>query len=221
MDNLVMIKGNNHSGIVVVLDPHAEFGLLIEKVAERFRDSAKFLGNMKTAITFDGRTLSDAEQTKLVDTIAANSDLDVVCVIDGTNGFMQRFEGKHKLTKDELKDYAKLYKGSLRSGQSLETETTVVIIGDVNAGANVSSKGSIIVLGALKGNAFAGCDGNEDAFVLALEMAPVQIRIARSIARSPDKKDLESERGPKIAILEDDNIYIEPVSRSVLSEIKL
>ncbi|MBP5159559.1 MAG: septum site-determining protein MinC [Lachnospiraceae bacterium] len=221
MDNLVMIKGNNHSGIVVVLDPKADFDVLLEKVAERFRDSAKFLGTMKTAITFDGRKLSDTEQTKLLDAITANSDLDVLCIIDGTNGFMQRFEGKHKLTQDDLKDYAKIYKGSLRSGQSLDNETTVVIIGDVNAGANVTSKGSIIVLGSLKGNAFAGCDGNENAFVLALEMAPVQIRIAGSIARSPDKRDLETEKGPKIAILEDDNIYIEPVSRSVLSEIKL
>ncbi|MGN1085125.1 MAG: septum site-determining protein MinC, partial [Lachnospiraceae bacterium] len=120
------------------------------------------------------------------------------------------------------------YKGNLRSGQVLETETSIVIIGDVNQGATVTSKGNIIVLGALFGNVYAGAGGNQDAFVMALELDPVQIRIADTIARAPDKvgkmlwkREKEKAKEPKIAFRSGENIFIEPVSRTVLNDIKL
>ena len=58
-----------------------------------------------------------------------------------------------------------------------------MVLGDVNPGGKVVAKGSVIVLGSLKGNIFAGVDGNENAFVVALEMNPMQIKIADVIAR--------------------------------------
>ena len=66
-------------------------------------------------------------------------------------------------------------------------ETSIIIIGDVKAGAKVVSKGNVIILGSLKGNVYAGSSGNTNAFVVALDMDPVQIRIADTIARSSDK----------------------------------
>ena len=113
------------------------------------------------------------------------------------------------------------YKGILRSGASLEFENSAVIIGDVNRGARVVSKGNIIVLGSLKGNAFAGAGGNTNSFVIALDMQPMQIRIADIIARSPDKPAKDLNRGTEIAFLEDNNIYIEELNKSVLSDIHL
>jgi len=110
------------------------------------------------------------------------------------------------------------YKGNLRSGQALEFDNSVVLIGDVNPGASVTSKGNIIVLGALRGTVFAGSDGNEKAFVMALDMSPVQIRIADTIARSPDNPEKINTKEPKIAFLELDNIYIEPITKKTLSE---
>jgi len=100
----------------------------------------------------------------------------------------------------------------------LEFDNSVVIIGDVNPGASVSSKGNIVVLGALRGTVFAGSAGNEKAFVMALDMSPVQIRIADTIARSPDDQEKSTAKEPKIAFLELDNIYIEPITRKILSE---
>lgn len=81
----------------------------------------------------------------------------------------------------------RFYKGTLRSGQLLEADTSIVILGDVNPGANVISKGNVVVLGTLKGTVYAGGAGNENSFVAALCMNPVQIRIGDVIARSPDK----------------------------------
>ena len=68
----------------------------------------------------------------------------------------------------------------------LETESSVVILGDVNPGGKVVACGNVIVLGSLKGNIFAGASGNENAFVVALDMDPMQIKIADIIARSSD-----------------------------------
>jgi septum site-determining protein MinC len=113
------------------------------------------------------------------------------------------------------------YKGILRSGASLEFETSVIIIGDVNHGARVVSKGNIIVLGSLKGNAFAGATGNTNAFVVALDMNPTQIRIADTIARAPDKPVKAEVKEAKIAFLEEGNIYIEPLNKNILSDINL
>ena len=163
-----------------------------------------------------------AQQREVLDIIAENSDLHVICIVDNDPEQDAKFE---KCLNDKLVELSnttgQFYKGNLRSGQVLETETSIIVIGDVNPGASVISKGNIIVLGALKGTVFAGATGNENAFVLALDMYPVQIRIADTIARSPDNPIKDENREAKIAFLEEGNIYIEPVNRKVLNEIRL
>ena len=118
----------------------------------------------------------------------------------------------------------RFYKGTLRSGQVLESETSIIILGDVNPGARVISKGNVIVLGTLKGNIYVGAAGNENAFVAALSMEPMQIRIGDVIARCSDNgpvKKKKTEDKPKIAYVEDGNIYIEPITKEVLNDINL
>ena len=115
------------------------------------------------------------------------------------------------------------YKGTLRSGQVLESESSIIILGDVNPGGKVIAKGNVVVLGSLKGNIFAGANGDEDAFVVALEMDPMQIRIGSVIARCSDSvtkaKFIKGE--PKIAYVEEGNIYIEKLEKEVLSDIRV
>ncbi len=87
----------------------------------------------------------------------------------------------------------KFHKGSLRNGQKIEFDGSLVIVGDVNPGAEIKASGNIIVLGQLKGMAHAGCKGMADAFIAAVYMAPVQLRIADIITRFPE----ENKKGPK------------------------
>ena len=79
------------------------------------------------------------------------------------------------------------------------------------------------MLGCLKGLVFAGANGNQDSFVVALEMAPMQIRIGDVIARSSDSVQLKPSKtvDPKIAFVDDNNIYIEKLDKNVLSDIRL
>ncbi len=221
MNTSVVIKGSKN-GLIVVLDPQVEFNALKEDFAKKFADSAGFLGSCKTAVRFEGRKLTQEEEIALVNLISENSSLEVVCILDEdplrNQGFVQAV---NKSLMDQSGTTAVFHKGNLRSGQVLETETSVVYLGDINPGATITSNGNIVILGALKGNAFAGASGNRDAFVFALDMAPMQIRIADMIARSPDGPDRSQQKESKIAFLEDDNIYIESVTKSVLNDIRV
>jgi septum site-determining protein MinC len=187
-----------------------------------FSESAKFLGNANMAISFEGRDLTNDEQREILDVIGQNSNLNIICIVDTNEKHEELFSKSLNEKLMELNsNTGQFYKGNLRSGQVLEVETSIIIIGDVNPGAKIVSKGNVIVLGSLKGNVFAGATGNDKAFVVALDMQPVQIRIADTIARAPDKPAKETVKETKIAFVEDGNIYIEPLNKNVLNDINL
>ena len=75
---------------------------------------------------------------------------------------------------------------TLRSGQSIKSEGNIVIIGDVNPGAEVIAKGDITVWGVLGGIAQAGSDGNNYSRIRALKLNAIQLRIGEIFARRPD-----------------------------------
>ncbi|RLT34260.1 MAG: hypothetical protein DWI57_16905, partial [Chloroflexi bacterium] len=86
-----------------------------------------------------------------------------------------------------------VYRGTLRSGQVFRHAGTVMVVGDVNPGAEVISGGDIFVWGKLRGIVHAGAMGNERAVVCAIDFEPIQLRIAGYIAMSP--KTVTSEPG--------------------------
>lgn len=85
---------------------------------------------------------------------------------------------------------AKIYDGALRSGNKLEYEGTIIVLGDVNAGAEVVSGENVIVLGTLRGLAHAGASGNREAIIVANEIDAPQVRIA-DIVKELGNSDLE------------------------------
>jgi len=103
----------------------------------------------------------------------------------------------------------KFINGTLRSGQIIEFDGNIVVIGDVNPGAFVKAKGNIIVLGALRGVAHAGMDGNLNAIVASYHLQPTQLRIGDIIARPPDD-DVDTLKMPEVARIKDGEVIIEP-----------
>ena len=223
MGNSVVIKGNKY-GIVVVMDEAIPFSDLKTELTEKFKSASKFFDKANMAISFEGRKLSPAEERECLNIISENSDLNIVCVIDNDELKEKYFK---KAVEDKLEELSahtgQFYKGTLRSGQMLESASSLIILGDVNPGAKVIAKGNIIILGALKGNVYAGAGGNEDSFVVALEMAPIQIRIGDVIARSNDSgsKNKAISAETMIAFVEDGNIYIEKLDKDTLGDIRL
>ena len=80
------------------------------------------------------------------------------------------------------------HQGTLRSGEYIESPGDLLILGDVNPGAKVSAEGNIIIWGRLLGIAHAGSKGNSEATISALQLRPVQLRIAKKVARGPKEK---------------------------------
>lgn len=223
MNNSVVIKGNKY-GIVIQMDKNISFEELKTGLVEKFKSAAKFFDKANMAVSFEGRVLSAEEEREILQIIADNSDLNIVCVIDNDELKEKMFK---KAVEDKLEELSaqtgRFYKGTLRSGQQLESESSIIILGDINPGAKVIAKGNIIILGALKGTVYAGANGNDEAFVVALEMAPIQIRIGDTIARCNDSGSRVKPIGPDpmIAFVEDENIYIEKLDKNVLDDIKL
>jgi len=229
MSQSVTIKSNKY-GINLILDKDMPFQELLTAIKEKFQESEKFFKNAKMAISFEGRTLTQEEEYQIIETITENTSISIICIVDND-------ETHADLVKQQIEAYydsvsgreGEFYRGTLRSGQVLESVSSVVIVGDVNPGAKIISQGNIIVLGALKGNAYAGAAGDSNCFIVALEMDPIQIQIGDILAKSPDKKMKpmrrlrRKEKNPvipeaQIAVAKGGNIYIEPITRASLND---
>ncbi len=112
-----------------------------------------------------------------------------------------------------------IYRGNLRSGQSIRHAGTVVVLGDVNPGAQVISGGDVLIWGRLRGTVHAGAMGDASAVVTALDFEPVQMRIARHIAMTPKGASnnpgywfwkRESSGKPEVARVIDNQIIVDP-----------
>ncbi len=102
---------------------------------------------------------------------------------------------------------SKIISGTIRSGQKVETPFSLVVIGDVNPGADLVAGGDIVVIGSLRGTAHAGAydDKGIDKFILALNMQPVQLRIGSVISRGSSEKSSSAE----IARIDNRRIIVE------------
>lgn len=101
------------------------------------------------------------------------------------------------------------FRGTLRSGRSIESLGNVVVIGDVNPGAEVKAGGYVIIWGKLRGTVYAGAISPDNAFVCALELSPMHLIIGSAIARSPANNTKSKEVIPEIAFVQDGQIVAE------------
>jgi septum site-determining protein MinC len=100
---------------------------------------------------------------------------------------------------------------TVRSGQMVRHDGTILIAGDVNPGAEVVATGDIIVFGNLRGLAHAGAAGDGEAQIIAVNLRPTQIRIAGFTARSPDQGAPPLSKHPEVARVQDGEIHITPL----------
>ncbi len=100
---------------------------------------------------------------------------------------------------------------TVRSGQRIEHDGHLIVLGEVNPGGEVVAAGDILILGTLRGLAHAGCYGDESARIVALSLRPPQLRIATKIARSPDVEKSSRELRPEVARIEDGEIQVFPL----------
>lgn len=109
-------------------------------------------------------------------------------------------------------DETLIVRQTCRSGMTVTSPGNIVIIGNVNPGADVVAQNDIIVLGVLRGNAHAGAGGDTSAVILALALEPKQLRIAGHLGLPPasDEPTDRSKFRPEIAYVDENRIIIEP-----------
>lgn len=213
MNNCITLKGIK-DGVEILLDETTPFVQVLEEASTKLAEGKDFFGSAALHLFVKGRILPEENQEKLAQIIHE-------ILPSRTNiTFEQPQPARPVVPKAEYvtKPSATFIKGTVRSGQIVEAEGDLIIAGDVNPGANVIAGEDIVVMGSLRGIVHAGVNGNRDAVVIALKVAPSQLRIADMITRAPDKEEkrrsfkAEITYKPEIAYIKDDTIFIDDYS---------
>lgn len=227
----VVFRGDR-AGVSVLVDGDAPFGDIVETLRRKLAAAGSFFNGASVRIDAGTRELDDVETHVLQALIRAHGlTLTGEAAADGGAGGNEtsaapRSEEADKPTRartgaaddsegasqgnglDTTDKQCLLAERTLRSGQSLQFNGSVVVVGDVNPGAVVVATGDVIVMGALRGMVHAGAAGDTNAKIVALHLHPTQIRIAHYISRPPDDHE-PAPGGAEMAIVADDRIQIE------------
>lgn len=164
--------------IWIKIKEDAEEEDIIASIKKKIVDLERLYKEAKTPIKVKGKILKNKQIEEIRDLIKSKIDVDVDFESPTTLGL----HGIKKTFNQEIKSSeTKFHRGSLRSGQRIEYEGSIVIIGDVNAGAEVVAGEHIVILGKLYGLAHAGAKGNTKAIIAANKIECPQIRIADKI----------------------------------------
>lgn len=185
MSNYITISIKKNQ-VVIKVDENAEQKEIVTDLKKKIIELKNLYQDDKTPILITGKVLKNKEMDEIQNLI--KKFINVQIEFDSP-----KVLGLHGIKKTFYKEVAtsetKFHKGSIRSGQRIEFEGSLVIIGDVNAGAEVIAGENIVVLGNLRGLAHAGAKGNKDAVIEAAEIDAVQVRIADKV------KEIEKDEG--------------------------
>lgn len=220
----VMIK-SSPNGLTITLDENVSFDTLKRDVVDKFKENESFFAKSRFAIAFKGKKLTEEQQREIVGLLTQETSVKIICIVtDDPNSDQLFCDAISQYEKEQANNTGKFYKGTLRSGQVLDVESSVVILGDVNPGAKVLAKGNIVILGALRGTAYAGTSGNEESFVAAMYMDPIQIKIGDVIGRKSDgmmmyRKIDKNTVQPTIATVEAGVIVMSEITKGILNSL--
>jgi len=209
------------NGITLLLNENVSFEEILEEVRYKFSEAKSFFGKSNMALSIEGRILSDMEELRILDAIHESCDVKIICIVEHDAEKNQSFLKALQQVESKLQtgDEGQFYKGSLKNREVLETENSIIILGDVYPGSAVISSRNIIVLGGLYGEAYAGGNGGEDAYIVALEMEPERIKIGDFKYKHTDKQSkwgIRPKIHPKIAYLKNARIVFEPLTKELL-----
>ena len=164
--------------IVMKLSEKATQADTIKSLKKKLPELKKLYQQEKTPIFVTGRILKNKELKEIQDLIKKSINVEVEFDTPKALGLN---EIRRTYNRDVEISESKIHRGSLRSGQRLEYEGTLIVLGDVNDGAEVIAGDNVVVVGNLRGLAHAGAKGNKQAIVAAHRIDTHQLRIANII----------------------------------------
>lgn len=210
-------------GLLVRMDWEVPLSQLLVEVEEHIQKSPAFFADAKVFLEVDTRPVLQHEIEQLGVVLSRHG-----LTLQGVVSAASRVEGisRPQPTVPEPakviapiiseKEATVVEHRTVRSGEKVASEGHLVIMGDVNPGAEVIAENNIIVWGSLKGTAYAGVPNHEDAVIAALHLSPIQLRIAGHIARSPDVRPVTA-AVPELARIDQNEIVVETWERGRVS----
>lgn len=203
-DEGIKFKGEKDGlNLVINIKLFNSIDSLIETLRGKLRKGKKFYKGASIKITIDVRQL-EARDLRKIRTFLTEEFMIKDC------SFVDIEETNKKVFNGVNEGKTKFIRKTIRSGQKFEYSGNLVIVGDVNAGAEVYAAGNIIVLGSIKGSVYAGSNGNSNAIIAAFVLTPQIMQIANVITRSPE--DIDKPQYPELAKIKNGNIIVEPYS---------
>lgn len=178
---------------------------IVKALKNKIPQLKKLYQEEKTPIEIVGKVLKNIEMDEISNIIKEQIDVEIEFETPKTLGLHSI---KKAFNKDIQDSKTKFYRNSLRSGQKVEYEGSLVILGDVNAGSEVIAEENIVVLGNLRGLAHAGAKGNKKAIIAASMIDCPQIRIA-NIIKENEINDEDQTIKNYAYVDENDNIIVE------------
>ena len=223
----VIFKGSSE-GLAIIIPEAYTADQVMTEVGEKIQAAARFFKGAHLNVTYRGILLSPEEEAQLFRILDQHSGAIIgslhgaaaATAIAGTaEGPAEGPAGRKPaagpslrrfFTKGQDESDCKFVRSTLRGGTRIQYEGSVVVVGDVNPGAEVIATGNVIVLGLLRGMVHAGSGGSREAFIAALKLKPTQLRIADLIARSPNDPDTTG-AFPEIVSVREGIIEVNPL----------
>lgn len=200
---LIIVEGSNIEEIKKELD---------KKIMEtsEFYEGIKFLG-------VESKSLTNDEILDLNLMLKYKYDLDINLKTAFNELLHPTIEKDYKVKEESTESFVEEFKGemtkfiygTLRSGQEIEYEGHIVVVGDVNPGAVLKANGNVVILGILRGIVYAGLGGDENSIIAAYKLIASQLKICNIIGRAPDETEFDHSV-PEVVRLIDGKLVIEP-----------
>ena len=202
MKKAINIKLNKNETKIEISEK-ATYEEIEKELKEKIKDLKKFYQEATVPILVTGKILKkqEIEDIKTIIKRAINVEVTIDSPEElGLHGIKSTYNKEINFSETQY------YRTSLRSGQKIENESSIVILGDVNSGAEVISGENIVVVGTLRGLAHAGAKGNKKAFISASNIEAPQLRIA-NIVKEIEKEEENTTK--TYAYVEEDQIIME------------
>lgn len=211
MSNNISINLKKEQNIIKI-SPEANYQEILEELKIKIEKLKTLYKDATIPLYIIGKHFDNEEMNEITELIHQKINVEV-------NFDSPKDMGIHVIKNTFEEDLSisetKYIRGAVRSGTRIEFEKSIVIIGDINGGAEVIAGGNIIVTGVLRGLAHAGAKGNKKAIIVARKMEAPQIRIA-NIVKEMEKDEENIEIKQSYAYVEGEEIILENETKNNL-----
>ena len=212
MSGMISIKGSRE-GLRLQLSESAAWDEVLTALREQLERGSQFFNGARIAVDIGERALSNAELNTILELMQQHG-LEAEALISSARESRSAARAAGIATRPVLKaaeredtaDSTSFIQRTVRSGQVVRHHGHLLIVGDINPGAEVIAGGSVMIWGRVRGIVHAGALGDRSAIICALELAPTQLRIADLITRAPDSS---SGKQPEVARIVNEQISVE------------